>query len=229
MSSPRRASMTLTAGMILCAGILAATLTTTDPEWWELYFSRLGMTDDLSATLFNGGLIAAGVVITASAAMMRIWLISTPMIAEPKHRHAARAVPFFVATLGISLGAIGVFPLSVDKAAHDNASMCMLASFACLLIVHRMFLRQLSLRLTRLAAIAGVTMVGSMAAMTLGWINLTLFEAIGFTVILTWVHLLEAQLRSLAPAIAWKPSANSQRFSLSPIWGTSKVGLLSIQ
>ena len=51
MSSPRRASMTLTAGMILCAGILAATLTTTDPEWWELYFSRLGMTDDLSATL----------------------------------------------------------------------------------------------------------------------------------------------------------------------------------
>ena len=229
MSSPRRASMTLTAGMILCAGILAATLTTTDPEWWELYFSRLGMTDDLSATLFNGGLIAAGVVIAASAVMMRIWLISSPMITEAKYRHAARVVPFFVATLGMSLGAIGVFPLSVDKAAHDNSSMLMLSSFACLLIVHRIFLRGLSPLLTRLAAISGVTMVASMAAMTLGWINLTLFEAIGFTVILTWVHLLEVQLRSLAPAFVWRRSANSQRLSLSPIWGTSKVALLSIQ
>lgn len=229
MSSPRRASMTLTAGMILCAGILAATLTTTDPQWWELYFSRLGMTDDLSATLFNGGLIAAGVIIAASAVMMRVWLITSPMIAEARYRRAARVVPFFVASLGISLGAIGVFPLSVDKAAHDNASLLMLSSFACLLIVHRMFLRHLSRRLTILAAVSGATMVISMAAMTLGYINLTLFEAIGFTVILTWVHLLEVQLRALAPAFVWKRSANSQRLSLSPIWGTSKLALLSIQ
>lgn len=229
MSAPRRAFLTLTAGMLLCAGILAATLTTTDPEWWELYFSRLGMTDDLSATLFNGGLMAAGMVIAASAVMMRLWLIRSPMSADIAHRRAANVLPFFVASLGISLGAIGVFPLSVDKAAHDSASMFMLASFACLLIAHRIFLRQLSRLLNTLAVVAGLTMITSMAAMTLGMINLTAFEAIGFTAILTWVHLLESHLKRLSPAPAWIRPANSQRIIVSPIWGTSQVAVVSFQ
>ncbi|WEK60366.1 MAG: DUF998 domain-containing protein [Candidatus Microbacterium colombiense] len=221
--------MTLTAGILLCAGILAATFTTTDPEWWELYFSRLGMTGDLSAALFNGGLILAGIVIAASAVMMRVWLVRSPMYAQAAYRRASHVVPFFVATLGISLGAIGVFPLSVDKTAHDNASLLMLSSFACLLIVHRIFLRTLSRLLNTLAIVSGVLMITSMAAMTMGMINLTLFEAIGFTVILTWVHLLETQLRALSPAVVRERSANSQQFFLSPIWGTSKFALSSIQ
>lgn len=229
MSAPRRAFLTLTAAALLCAGILAATVTTTDPRWWELYFSRLGMTDDFSAVLFNGGVIAAGATITVSAVMMRLWLIRSTTMEDARQRHAARVVPLFVALLGLSLTGIGVFPLSLDKVIHDTAANGMILSFAALLIVHRMFLRSLSRALNILAIVAGSSLILSMAAMAMGFINLTVFEAIGFSAILTWVHLLETHVKRLSPALAWKRSANSQQLSVSPIWGTRKVSVLSFQ
>lgn len=227
MSAPRRAFLTLTAASLLCLGIIAATVTTTDPRWWELYFSRLGMTDDFSAVLFNGGVIAAGATITASAVMMRLWLLRWLMTDPTSSRHAARVVPLFVALLGLSLTGIGVFPLSLDKVVHDTAANGMLLSFAALLIVHRLFLRSLSRALSILAIVAGCSLILAMAAMAAGFINLTVFEAIGFTAILTWVHLLEKHVKRLSPAVGPIRSANSQRFFVSPIWGTSKVAVVS--
>lgn len=229
MSAPRRAFLTFTAATLLCAGIIAATVTTTDPRWWELYFSRLGMTDDFSAVLFNAGVIAAGAMITVSSVMMRLWLMRSLSVDDVRQRHGARVVPLFVALLGLSLTGIGVFPLSLDKVVHDTAANGMLLSFAALLIVHRMFLRSLSRALNILAIVAGSSMIVAMGAMAAGLINLTVFEAIGFSAILTWVHLLETHLKRLSPTLAWKRPANSQRLSVSPIWGTSKVSVLSFQ
>lgn len=229
MSAPRRAFLTLTAAILLCAGIVAATVTTTDPRWWELYFSRLGMTDDFSAVLFNGGVIAAGATITVAAVMIRLWLLRSISEDPTLSHHAARVVPLFVALLGLSLTGIGVFPLSLDKAMHDTAANGMLLSFAALLIVHRMFLRTLSRTLNILAVVAGASMISAMGAMALGLINLTVFEAIGFSAILIWVHLLESHVKRLSPALAWRPSAHSQQHSVSPIWGTREIAVLSFQ
>ncbi|WP_334151734.1 DUF998 domain-containing protein [Microbacterium sp.] len=227
MSSAKRTSLTLTGALLLLAGIIAATLTTTEPEWWELYFSRLGMTGDFSAMLFNGGAIMGGISIASGGVMMRIWFLRSPLIATKAHRRAARVIPFFGVTLGLSLAGIGVFPLSVDKLAHDISSNGMIVSFLSLLIAHRIYLRSLSRLLSVLAIITGSALVLSLGAMSFGLINLTVFEAIGFTAILSWVHLLETHVRSLATALEPRRTANSQQISLSPIWGTSKMALVS--
>ena len=229
MSSAKRLSLTLTGALLLLAGIIAATLTTTEPEWWELYFSRLGMTGDFSAMLFNSGAIVGGIAIASGGVMMRVWFLRSPLMTTKSHRRAARVIPFFGVTLGLSLAGIGVFPLSVDKAAHDIASNGMIVSFLSLLIAHRIFLRSLSRLLSVLAIVMGSALVLSLGAMSFGLINLTAFEAIGFTAILSWVHLLETQVRALAAARELTHSANSQQVSVSPIWGTSKVAVLSFQ
>ena len=42
-------------------------ITTPDPEWWTVHFSQLGTFDDLSSWVFNGTLIAGGLLVTTFA------------------------------------------------------------------------------------------------------------------------------------------------------------------
>ena len=61
----QRMSSLLMAFIVL--GTLTAMVTTPDPEWWTVHFSQLGTFDDLSSWIFNGTLIAGGLLVTTFA------------------------------------------------------------------------------------------------------------------------------------------------------------------
>ncbi|MCR2762636.1 hypothetical protein NQ152_03845 [Microbacterium sp. zg.B48] len=42
-------------------------VTSPEPQWWKVHFSQLGTFDDLSSFVFNGTLIAAGLLVTTFA------------------------------------------------------------------------------------------------------------------------------------------------------------------
>ncbi|MBS1907605.1 MAG: DUF998 domain-containing protein [Actinobacteria bacterium] len=216
MHWPRRIPFVLTASGVLCASIIAAALTTADPRWWLSCFSRLGAMNDVSSAFFDGGLVLTGAVIALSARPVLIGLRATFSAGF----RARRAVPMLIVALGISLILIGMLPLSFNVFAHERAANAALASSAGLLLMHRLHLRGLSRTLDRIANGAVVVLVIGMAALIAGAITLTIFEAVAFGSVITWLHGLEVVAKRLGQATPTPFMANSQHRILSPIWGT---------
>lgn len=217
------------AALLLCVGILGAISTTTDPLWWQLHFSRLGMLNDFSSQIFNTGLIVSGGIIAFSALPLRMKLqhaITVGMISDPR---AVRFVPLIIVGLGGSLAMIGVIPLSLSEFAHDRAANGLIISFGILLVACRAFLRELTRLVVYMAAGAATTLILGIGAMLIESINLAAFETIGFATILTWLHLLERNLSLPGHHAVVKRPANAQQKSLSPIWWTSPRGSIVSQ
>ena len=64
MTTQRMSSLLMA---FIVIGTLTAMVTTPDPEWWKVHFSQLGTFDDLSSWIFNGTLIAGGLLVTTFA------------------------------------------------------------------------------------------------------------------------------------------------------------------
>lgn len=193
-----RLTWVLCAALLLCGSILVSAATTTDAEWWRLYFSRLGMMGDFSSLAFNGGLIVSGAIIAGSSWVLRARLRDVIATEPQRLRLATVFMPQAITGLGVSLLAIGAFPLSVDPVAHEWATNGAVLSFALLLLAHRVLLWQLSSTLQRASVVSAVVLLGALAALKLETISLTVFEAIAFAVILCWVHQLEHLVRANA-------------------------------
>ncbi|GAA4491243.1 DUF998 domain-containing protein [Microbacterium panaciterrae] len=225
MHSYRRIPFVLTAAGVLCTSIAAAALTTSDSLWWLSCFSRLGATGDASSAVFNSGVIAAGALIGLSAVPVAIGLRGSSSAVFRAHRSVSSVVPLLIAALGVSLILIGLLPLSLSVFAHERAANGALASSAALLLVHRTLLRGLSKLLDRLAVGTIVVLVLGMAGLITGVLTLTVFEALAFGSVISWLHVLEMRVRRLEPAALASFSANSQQMILSPIWGTMQSGV----
>ena len=220
MHWPPRIPFVLSASGVLCASILAATLTTADPRWWLSCFSRLGAMNDVSSTFFNGGLVATGAVISLSAWPVLMGLRGASSAEFRVRRSVAMLVPLLIAGLGLSLILVGVLPLSFNVFAHERAANAALASSAGLSLMHRLHLRGLSRTLDRIANAAVMILAVGMAALIAGAITLTVFEAFAFGSVITWLHALEVVTKRLRRAAPTPFMENSQLRALSPIWGT---------
>lgn len=196
VSGAARPSVLWGAG-ILCAAILIAAVSTVDPLWWHLHFSRLGMFADASGFTFNGGVIFSGLMIAAAGVPMALRLatgMSTGRIADPR---AARMLPPLLIALGVSLAMIGVVPLTLNEFLHDRAANGVLLSFLGLVVFSRRTLPELPAFLGTFAIVAIVLLSVGIALMVSGIINLAAFEVLAFGSVLSWVHLLEQSVKRL--------------------------------
>ena len=184
--------------VILCVAILIAALSTVDPLWWHLHFSRLGMFADASGYTFNGGVVTSGLVIAAGSVPLAIQLATAQASGRIADARAARMLPPLLLTLGLCLALIGVIPLTMNEFLHDRAANGVLLSFLGLVIVSRRTVRELPAFLGRYALVAVVVLVVGIGFMVSGIINLAAFEVLAFGSVLSWVHLLERSVRALA-------------------------------
>ncbi|BDZ54953.1 hypothetical protein GCM10025870_20260 [Agromyces marinus] len=69
LSSVRMTPMLLSIvlAVFLVVGVITAMLSSSDPQWWQMNLSALGMTDDISALAFNLTLVIAGAIVTIVA------------------------------------------------------------------------------------------------------------------------------------------------------------------
>ena len=89
--------------VFLVEGVVASMLTASDPHWWKMNLSALGMTDDISALAFNLTLIVAGFIVTTLA---RYAAASIPRTTP----HGVSRARTCLIIVGVFLALVGVFP-----------------------------------------------------------------------------------------------------------------------
>ena len=169
--------------IFLVVGALTSMLTSSDPEWWKMNLSALGMTDDISAMTFNLTLIIAGVIVTtiaryATASMMRVGE------AVPR---GVEVVRWGLVLIGICLACVGIFPVDRFFAVHNTVATGMAVTFAVLVIGLPKFLPQMPKPFVSLGYAFIVVIVTVAVFFAIGYYNLTAVELVAAVLIFSWI------------------------------------------
>lgn len=184
MTTQRMSSLLMA---FIAIGTLTAMITTPDPEWWKVHFSQLGTFDDLSAWVFNGTLIAGGLLVTTFAVYIANDLDALLDEGVLTNARSPRTVSTLFVIMGIMLACVGIFPVDVNLWLHNLSASGMALMFLVLLIGGPRFFRGMP-RTYFLSswAFLGAT-VASVLLFVVGYFSLTAFEIIVFALIFGWI------------------------------------------
>ena len=186
MTTQRMSSLLMA---FIVIGTLTAMVTTPDPEWWTIHFSHLGSFDELSSWVFNGTLIAGGLLVTTFAVYIANdmeELTKAGILTNPRGK---RIVPALFVVMGIMLACVGIFPVDVNLALHNLSASGMAAMFLVLLISGPALLRGMP----RTYFVSSWAFLGATVASVIlflpavGYFSLTAFEIIVFALIFGWI------------------------------------------
>ena len=211
------------AAIVAVTGIAISALTTTDPLWWHLYFSRLGMFGDISGLIFNVTLVVTGILIASLAWPLRRSLRAAQAVGRGGGKHALRLMPALIVALGVSLGLAGAIPLTVSEFLHERATNAMMLSFAGLLLGSRLLLRDLPRWLHRLSGLLGVILAIAVVLLVTGLMSLTMLEMIAFAVMVGWIRVV---MHVIGPAPITKNEQHSEKFC-PPFGGQGDLDVVS--
>nr|WP_241740190.1 MULTISPECIES: DUF998 domain-containing protein [Microbacterium] len=168
--------------VFLVLGVLASTLSSADPHWWEMNLSALGATDDLSALAFNLTLIVAGVIVTTLARY------ATRSLPTP-HPHGARNVRICLIIVGIFLACVGIFPVDEHFWIHNTVATGMAVAFAVAAIRMPVWIPGMPRAFVALGwlFIAITVVLGVLFAV--GYYTLTAVELVAGVLIFSWIIL----------------------------------------
>lgn len=183
---------------VLIGGTTVAILTTPDPLWWHLHFSRLGTFPVFSGEMFNGTLVTVGLLMVIVAFRLHHEL-SEHAERSLSHERSPRILSILVALFGADLAVVGLVPINTFRWVHEVAASGTTLSFVGLLVATPWLVRGLRRSHVTMTLPAGAILVVGYAAMTTSAINLAAFELIGFTTMFVWLVLF---LGCLAPGVA---------------------------
>jgi hypothetical membrane protein len=184
MNTQRMSSLLMA---FIVIGTLTAMLTTPDPEWWKVHFSQLGTFDDLSSWVFNGTLIAGGLLVTTFAVYIANdmeALLSAGVLTNPR---SPRIVSTLFVIMGIMLACVGIFPVDFSLLLHNLSATGMAIMFLVLLIAGPKLLRGMprTYFLSAWAFLAATVL--SVILFVVTYFSLTAFEIIVFALIFGWI------------------------------------------
>lgn len=189
--------------IVLVSGLLLSIATTSDPLWWQLHFSQLGIFGDLSSAFFNTTLKVSGLIVVVFAFCVRR---DVRRVGRGPVRRGAATVAFLcLNVVGVNLALVGCIPLNTDKDLHDRVAGSMVLGFLALLISAPIMFNRLGKRMAVSTAVATVWLLISITLFVTATINLALFETISCTAMFAWsgmfTHVLAARAaRVAAPA-----------------------------
>lgn len=192
---------------VLVVGVCFAIFTTTDPVWWHLHFSRLGMFSTTSGTVFNATLAVAGMLVIVFTCRIRSDL--RRLTRRNAARGTAGVTTVFLALIGANLSLAGCIPLTLNEGLHNVVAYGMIAGFAGLLATTPWMLRGISrvLRRTTTGVICYLAVAGALFAPQL--INAAAFEAIAFTAMFGWAGVFIHAV-SVASSAPQKPAQQTE-------------------
>ncbi|TDN90878.1 DUF998 domain-containing protein [Microbacterium sp. BK668] len=168
-------------------GALTATITAPEADWWTYHFSQLGTFDTVSSWIFNGTLIAGGLLVTTFAVYvandMRA-LVDRGILTNP---HSPRTVSAVFVVMGVMLAFVGIVPVDVNLVIHNLAATGMAVVFLGLLIAAPRVLRGMprTFFVTTWGFLAALVI--SVALFVVGYFGLTAFEIIVFSLVFAWI------------------------------------------
>jgi len=191
LSSSRMTTQRLTSLLVSFIGIgtLAAMITTSDPQWWELHFSQLGTFGDISSFLFNGTLIAGGLLVTTFTLYVTndLRALHPGDTAPAGATGADRVVTTALAVMGIMLAFVGIFPVDVNMLLHNVSASGMAAMYLLLLAGGPWLLRSMPRAYFFASWGFLAALVASIVLFIVGYFGLTAFEIIVFALIFGWL------------------------------------------
>lgn len=184
MNTQRMSSLLMA---FIVVGTLTSMVTSPDPQWWTIHFSHLGSFDALSSVIFNGTLIAGGLLVTTFAVYIANdmgELVREGRLSNPRS-------PSFVSVLfivmGIMLACVGIFPVNVHLLLHNLSASGMAVMYLVLLISGPWMLRGMP-RTYFIAAWAFLAaVISSIVLFAIGYFALTAFEIVVFALIFGWI------------------------------------------
>lgn len=184
LSASRMTTQRLTSLLVafIAIGTIAAMITTSDPEWWEYHFSQLGTFGDLSSFLFNGTLVAGGLLVTTFTLY-----VANDLRGIGEGTSGIRTVAIALGVMGVMLAFVGLFPVNVNEPVHNLSASGMAAMFLLLLVGGPWIIRRMP-RTYFLAAWAFLAaLIASIILFVAGYFGLTAFEIIVFALIFGWL------------------------------------------
>ncbi|GAA3036271.1 DUF998 domain-containing protein [Microbacterium dextranolyticum] len=184
LSASRMTTQRLTTLLVsfITIGTLAAMVTTSDPLWWEYHFSQLGTFGDVSSLLFNGTLIAGGLLVTTFTLY-----VGNDLRALGESERGIRTVMTALGIMGIMLACVGIFPVNVNMLLHNLSASGMALMFLLLLVGGPWIVRRMP-RAYFLASWAFLAaLVVSIVLFAVGYFGLTAFEIVVFALIFGWL------------------------------------------
>lgn len=182
--------------IVLVSGLLLSIATTSDPLWWQLHFSQLGIFGDLSSAFFNTTLKVSGMIVVVFA--FRVRRDVRRVGRGPVRRGAATVAFICLNVVGVNLALVGCIPLNTDKDLHDKVAGSMVLGFLALLLSAPFLFHRLGKRMAIGTGIATVWLIISIALFVSATINLALFETISCAAMFAWSGLFTQILASAA-------------------------------
>lgn len=168
--------------VFLVEGIVSSMLTSSDPHWWKMNLSALGMTDDFSAMAFNLTLIVAGLIVTTLARY------ATASIPSSFPNGAARARTCLI-VVGVFLALVGVFPVDRFFALHTGVASGMVVAFGILVLRLKVWIPGMPAAFIALGWLfLAITLVLAVL-FAVGFYTLTAVELVAGILIFVWIIL----------------------------------------
>ncbi|MBB3157251.1 putative membrane protein [Microbacterium proteolyticum] len=199
---------------VLLGGLLLSMATTSDPLWWQLHFSQLGIFGDFSSALFNTTLKISGLMVVVFALFVRrdIRRLGRGTV----RRGSATLACICLNVVGISLALVGCVPLNTDKDLHDRVAAMMVLGFLVLLVSAPVMLRRLGSRMAVSTGVALVWLALSITLFVTAMINLALFETISCGAMFAWSGMLTHTLGAVALRAEGRPGATGRGTACGP-------------
>jgi len=184
--------------IVLVSGLLLSIATTSDPLWWQLHFSQLGIFGDLSSAFFNTTLKVSGMIVVVFA--FRVRRDVRRVGRGPVRRGAATVAFICLNVVGVNLALVGCIPLNTDKDLHDKVAGSMVLGFLALLLSAPFLFHRLGKRMAIGTGISTVWLIVSITLFVSATINLALFETISCAAMFAWSGMFTQILASAATA-----------------------------
>jgi hypothetical protein len=168
-------------------GALTSAVTAPFDGWWRIHFSQLGAYNDISSAIFNGTLIAGGVIVAAFAVYLANDMKSLVEAGKLSERSSPAAVSRLFVIMGVMLSFVGLIPVDVSKVLHTIPASGMAVVFLILLIRGPRLLA--GMPPTYFVSAWGflVATIVTIVLFLVGFFSLTALEMIVFGLIFGWI------------------------------------------
>lgn len=184
MTTQHMSSLLMT---FILIGVLTAMVTSPDPEWWTYHFSQLGTFDNLSSAVFNGTLIAGGLLVTTFAVYVGNDMHALVDRGILRRQNSPRIVSTVFVIMGIMLAFVGIVPVDVNLIVHNLSATGMALVFVGMLIAAPRVFRGMprTFFVTSWGFFAAI--VASIVLFVVQYFGLTAFEIVVFVLIFAWI------------------------------------------
>lgn len=176
------------ATLVLFIGTMASMLSTPDESWWQLHFSQLGNSSEISGYRFNLALIVTGFVVTVLAGYIGHDIERGLVARRVEPARLVRLMSWLFAGIGICLSIAGFVPDAVSVPVHVGAASGMVVVFGVFVFCALRFLPELP---REVSSFSVLVIVGILFAVVLwvpvGYFNLTGMEFIAAGLLFAWL------------------------------------------